>query len=439
MQPERWHYVGCYGSSLKRLSLEQRWSWRKTTTSAKRKGLNCNLKRKSLLPSLKKKSGKAKKNGIEESTLAKYTHPWLVTNLKGHSSPVENIEISLSGKLMASCAPDRTVLIWMAKDFSAKEHKQIRVNIEFDYANRVFWSPDNKAFIVSKAEGKEIEVFKLGKKPDGSVGNIQSAIKYNKIHSQKIIGLGIACNGKCVMSCSTDGAMVIWDLKGTVLKQFNVMLDQTYCAKISPCGRYIAAGGEKLHANRYSLKWDDKILQEVSSLDALKGHEKGIFSLDFKFDSSMIVTLSKTGTWRLFDTTGSRVTVPTTGTLDKDLFVDLEAAPIVKLSVDALLVFVGVKQDVKIFSSFSGDLIGSLENVHDGYIQDIALPIDSMHFITCGDKTIRVFNNIVGLQEKIRSTRASLLDKNLTEALKVRLEEDVTRLKKTLLALEAKS
>lgn len=43
----------------------------------------------------------------------------------------------------------------------------MRVNIDFDYATLVKWSPDSKAFIISKYSENVVEVYKVEKKKDG--------------------------------------------------------------------------------------------------------------------------------------------------------------------------------------------------------------------------------------------------------------------------------
>lgn len=69
----------------------------------------------------------------------------------------------------------------MTKDLNERDHKSIRVNIPFDYATIIRWSPDSKAFVIARSEQKMLEVFKLGKKPDNSVGNITSAIQWPQV------------------------------------------------------------------------------------------------------------------------------------------------------------------------------------------------------------------------------------------------------------------
>lgn len=71
--------------------------------------------------------------------------------------------------------------VWFTKDFADRDHKSIRVNIPFDHAYSIRWSPDSKAFIIARKEEKILEVFKLGRKPDNSVGNITSALQWPQV------------------------------------------------------------------------------------------------------------------------------------------------------------------------------------------------------------------------------------------------------------------
>lgn len=60
------------------------------------------------------------------------------------------------------------MFLWPSKDFTNKDHKSLRINIEFDHASYIQWSPDSKAFIIHKAVENCIEVYKLNKKSDSS-------------------------------------------------------------------------------------------------------------------------------------------------------------------------------------------------------------------------------------------------------------------------------
>lgn len=65
-----------------------------------------------------------------------------------------------------------------------------------------------------------------------------------QIHEEDIVGMGISCNGRFIMSCSCKNLLVVWDLKGQELAQIDTYLMNTICARISPCGRYIVASGK---------------------------------------------------------------------------------------------------------------------------------------------------------------------------------------------------
>ena len=88
----------------------------------------------------------------------KFSHPWLLTSLKGHSGRVLDLAFSENGKYLASCAEDRSVLIWTVKQFGQATSKPHRGNVNYDMANRISWSPDSKAFIVNKAKANSAEV-----------------------------------------------------------------------------------------------------------------------------------------------------------------------------------------------------------------------------------------------------------------------------------------
>lgn len=54
-------------------------------------------------------TGKAKKKAPENKWSAKsdkqaYSHPWLLTTIKGHTGPILDIDFSSNGKYLASCA-----------------------------------------------------------------------------------------------------------------------------------------------------------------------------------------------------------------------------------------------------------------------------------------------------------------------------------------------
>jgi hypothetical protein len=72
-------------------------------------------------------------------------------------------------------------LIWSTKNWNQKDHKSLRINIEYDHARFIKWSPDCKAFIVHKAAEKVVEVYKVAKKPDGWISSVTKAHTFLKV------------------------------------------------------------------------------------------------------------------------------------------------------------------------------------------------------------------------------------------------------------------
>ena len=116
------------------------------------------------------------------------------------------------------------------------------------------------------------------------------------------------------MSCSRNGLMVIWDIKGNVLAKKNVGdgAKQICQAKISPCSRYVAACGENSGSLMmvYEVKFSPtKEFQNLVEAFKLSGHKQGVYAFDFNTDSSKIATIDKELYWRLYDTTGLKLKV----------------------------------------------------------------------------------------------------------------------------------
>lgn len=117
--------------------------------------------------------------------------------------------------------------------------------------------------------------------------------------------MDIACNGRFIMTCGKTNDLIIWDLKGEVLAKIDTILGSTHRAKISPCGRFVAASGftpdVKVWQVGFSKTGDFK---QVDKAFTLTGHSSGVYDFDFSADSSTMATVSKDGTYHFYDTNG---------------------------------------------------------------------------------------------------------------------------------------
>lgn len=101
---------------------------------------------------------------------------------------------------------------------------------------------------------------------------------------------------------------MIWDLKGQILEKIDTYLMSTYSAKISPCGRYIAATGFTPDVKVMEVCFDKSgEYKQVTKAFELTGHSSGIYEIAFDANSTRIVTISKDGTWRLYYVRGKAI------------------------------------------------------------------------------------------------------------------------------------
>lgn len=381
----------------------------------------------------KEPSTKGKKKSTDTKWAARvdkqhsYTHPWLLTTLKGHTGHVLDIDFSSNGKYLASCAEDRTVLLWCVKDLEHKERRSLRINIEFDYATHVKWSPDTKAFIISRSTDNNVEVYKVERKKDSWLGPVTKAITFPKVHEEDVIGLGIACHGRFIMTCSAKTELVLWDLRGHELARVDTYLMSTMCARISPCGRFIVASGfapdVKVWEVSFSKSGD---FQQVKRAFELSGHTSGIYDVAFDADTSHMATVSKDGTWKLYDTKieyakGEDPRLKITGK-----YKQVTGHPVhIALSPNAEVVAISVGNNLYLYATANAELDSHIADVYVGHITALMFDSVGKYLLTSGDKHIRVFHNVTGYKCAIASAKEKLKT-HQTSATKERLQTIMT-------------
>jgi len=379
----------------------------------------------------------AKKKGVDKKAKdAKitYTHQWLMTSLKGHSGRVLDLDFSANGKFLASCGEDRTVLVWMTKDFTQKEHKCLRGNVEYDHALFVKWSPDSKAYVVQKAVQNCVEVYKINKKPDGGLGNIGMAVSFPSLHETDIIGMGMAATGRFIMTCSDKTDLIIWDLKGEVLARVDTYHNLTYCAKVSPCGRFVATSGFTSDVKIWEVKFSRTgEFEKVARAFELTGHSSGVYGFSFNGDSSLMATVSKDGTWKVYNTNieyakGQDPNIVISGKYRGDP----NHRSLISLSPDGRVVAIAHDKSVRFYSVITGEEEGELLDVHIEPITSIAFDSSSKYVLTAGDKHVRVFHNVPGHRSTVKDLQVALKKQSSNTAARERIENQIREAEEAL-------
>ncbi|KAF5296510.1 hypothetical protein FQR65_LT01499 [Abscondita terminalis] len=317
----------------------------------------------------------------------------------------------------------QTVLLWNAKDLKQKDHKSLRINIEFDYATFVKWSPDSKAFLIHKFNGNCVEVYKIEKRADGTIGSASKAITFSKVYEDDVVGMDIASSGKFIITCSNKTDLVIWDLRGQQLARIDTYLMNTYCAKISLCGKYIVASGFAPDVKVWEVVFNKGgEFQEVKRIFDLTGHTSGVFDVAFDVDTSHIATVSKDGTWKLFDTKvdykrGEDPHLKITGK-----YKNKSDSAKVALTPNAEVLAIATSNNVSLFSTTTGELHKTIDNVFNGKITSMKFDSAGKFLLVSGDRHIRVFHNVTGYVCEIETAKEKLKQRQ-SSATKDRLQQ----------------
>nr|XP_057943724.1 transducin beta-like protein 2 [Doryrhamphus excisus] len=377
-------------------------------------------------PAAKKlKQDKQQRSRKEKPSQHNFNHPLLAASLKGHSGNVTCLDFSSNGKYLASCSNDRTVRIWSTRDFLEREHKCLRANVELDHATLVRFSPDSKAFITWLANGDTMRVFKMSKKEDGSMSFKGASEDFPPRHKASILNIGIAETGRFIMSASTDTSINIWDLKGEILAAINTNQMTNSYAAVSPCGRFVASCGFTPDVKVWEVCFGKTgEFKEVKRAFELKGHSAGVHAFAFSNDSQRMVTLSKDGTWKLWNTNVEYKQ-------QQDPYL-LRTVPCkssngsrVALSPDGRVVAISDICNVAMYSASTGEREEQLLSVHSEEITDLRFDINGRFLVCSGDKAIRVFHNAPGYRAAIRDMQ-DMLKKAQNEAMKQRLQQQIS-------------
>ncbi|XP_072514862.1 transducin beta-like protein 2 [Salminus brasiliensis] len=353
-----------------------------------------------------------------------FTHPLLASSLKSHSGNVTCLDFSSNGKYLASCSDDRTIRIWSTKDFLDRDHKCLRANVEFDHATLVRFSPDSRAFITWLANAETIRIFKMTKKDDGTFSFKAAPEDFPQRHKGIVINIGIAQTGKFIMTASVDTTILIWDLKGEILASINTnQMTNSYTA-VSPCGRFVASCGFTPDVKVWEVCFAKTgEFKEVTRAFDLKGHSAGVHSFDFSNDSRRMVTVSKDGTWKLWDT-DVEYKKKQDPYLLRTVPCQASEGSRVALSPDGRAVAVSNGRDVAVYSATSGELEEEFLGVHSEEITDLKFDINNRFLVCSGDRAIRVFHNATGYRAAIQDMQA-MLKKASNDGVRQRLQQQL--------------
>lgn len=136
-----------------------------------------------------------------------------------------------------------------------------------------------------------------------------------------------------------------------------------------------------------------------------------------------MVTVSKDGTWKLWNTD-----VEYKKQQDPYLLKTVPCASSdgtrVALSPDGRVAAVSDGSNVAVYDTASGQLEEELMGVHSGGITDLRFDVNGRFLVCSGDRAIRVFHNAPGYRAAIRDMQ-DMLKKAQNEGMKQRLQQQI--------------
>lgn len=136
-----------------------------------------------------------------------------------------------------------------------------------------------------------------------------------------------------------------------------------------------------------------------------------------------MVTVSKDGTWKLWNTDVEYKKQQDPYLLRTVPCVSSEGSR-VALSPDARVVAISDGSNVAMYNATNGELEEELHSVHSGPITDLRFDINGRFLVCSGDKAIRVFHNAPGYRAAIRDME-DMLKKAQNEGMKQRLKQQI--------------
>jgi len=369
-----------------------------------------------------------------------FTNDLLVTNLKGQGGEIVSMDLSPNGKFLATCSNDRTVYLWQTKQFESKDVRSVRANVELDHGTHVKFSPDSKAFVVSLSYDNTVRIFRLGKKDDGSIGNITSSpdndFKNNLPEGKAdIIAVDVASTGKFILTVHSDVHLLLWDLKGKILATINTNQMINSFGAVSPCGRYVASCGFTPDVKVWEIQFSktgDFI--GVARAFELKGHSAGVLHFSFSSDSTKMASVSKDGSWKLWNIgvewqKGQDPKCLQTGSVS--LHPADPAATKCALSPDGRSLVVSTLSDLTLFQSHSGVAEASISGVHS-FVSGLLVDSSNRFVLTCGDKIARVFHNVAGYKGTITENKEKIINNRAGKLVEERLRKEIEQAEEKL-------
>ena len=316
--------------------------------------------------------------------------------LEGHTSWIEDMQVTPDGKWAVSGGDDSLLWIW---DLERGECLKVldghtkRINgvaISADGRRVVSGTGGEKACLMvwdvpsgtctRVIDGYSGEGLRIT--PDGRIAVVPSIRKWDletgtcllKGQGKWMYCVDITPDGKTAISGGADGELQVWNLEnGRCLKKINADSRWISAISITPDGKLAVAGGGEMTLRLWDLK-------SGKCIRALEGHTGAINSLDISPNGSRVISASEDQTLRLWD-------------LERGESVHFEVdiknwIKKVDLSVDGKFTISNSSNNyLRIWDADNGKMLGQMEKNHI-----MALLPDSIQAVSGGEKQLHLLD-----------------------------------------------
>ncbi|BDI20405.1 hypothetical protein ANSO36C_62070 [Nostoc cf. commune SO-36] len=223
-------------------------------------------------------------------------------NVPAHDDNVNDVKVSLDGKMIASASVDKTVKVWRKQEddtFLSTSWKMID-SLDIQHQSPV-WSVTFSRNGELIASGDADGIIKITSINNNSINR---QIKPKEDNDEIVLKLMFSPDDQSIVSANWDKNVRVWKLldHNYELIKIGEHDDKVYGVCFNSDGKFIASGGGDNKVNIWSLPPDAKLLHSlVPELEKKMAQKTPVFDVKFSFDGQMIAAAYKDNFVRIWD------------------------------------------------------------------------------------------------------------------------------------------